>query len=103
MRGPKLKTHPHSQPPPEAAAPPSGLGSITAAWKDFISPPEKVEIKSTAVPPTDLADSAVVIPFRFPDSARPPPRLAAFALPSWVPEDLADRPRVSYFGLAAPP
>ena len=71
--------------------------TISAAWQQFISPaaerpPSPAPRRTAAVPAAALADGAVDVAFRCPD-APPPPRLAAFALPSWPTADAFDRPR----------
>eukprot|EP00966_Prymnesium_polylepis_P156126 3607325-Prymnesium_polylepis.1 len=73
--------------------------SIASAWNNFIAP-TPAPAAPLAVPAESLTDSAVRVRFRFPVGATPPPRLAAFALPSWVVPDLEDqRPRDSCFCL----
>ena len=72
--------------------------SISAAWQQFISPaaerpPSPAPRRKAAVPAAALADGAVDVAFRCPEDAPPPPRLAAFALPSWLTADAFDRPR----------
>eukprot|EP00965_Chrysotila_dentata_P053282 1768347-Pleurochrysis_carterae.AAC.3 len=71
--------------------------SVLRAWSEFISnnadatekaaARESKALPSTrphALPAALLRDDAVAVNYAFPASARPPPRLAAFALPSWV-------------------
>ena len=72
--------------------------TISAAWQAFISPaaerpPSPAPRRKAAVPAAALADGAVDVAFRCPENAPPPPRLAAFALPSWLTADAFDRPR----------
>ena len=72
--------------------------TISAAWQQFISPaaerpPSPAPRRKAAVPAAALADGAVDVAFRCPEDAPPPPRLAAFALPSWLTADAFDRPR----------
>ena len=86
-------------PPPSDDRPGAGaLLSITSAWNNFIAP-SPAPAAPLAVPAASLTDKAVRVAFRYPPTASPPPRLAAFALPSWVVPDVAERPRDSCFCL----
>ena len=90
-------------PPPEPAKEKTAAPmSIRGAWNSFINPDPPVRVVSppkkrqsadrATVPASATADAAISIPFRHPADAVPPPRLAAFALPSSVHPDLYDRP-----------
>ncbi|KAL1510542.1 hypothetical protein AB1Y20_006845 [Prymnesium parvum] len=75
------------------------LLSFASAWNNFISP-APVCAPPLAVPAASLADAAVRVSFHYPPLAAPPPRLAAFALPSWVPPQLLQQPRDVCFCLS---
>jgi hypothetical protein len=76
--------------------------SISAAWRAFVTPsaaprapPSKriCDRRTAALPATAFTDKEVHVRFRYPATADPPPRLAAFAFPESIDEELLDQPR----------
>ena len=75
--------------------------SISAAWRAFVTPsaaprapPSKriCDRRTAALPASAFTDKEVHVRFRYPATADPPPRLAAFAFPESIDEELLDQP-----------
>ena len=90
LRGPCVDSPPPTPRPLVATDDaPTATDSISSAWNAFISPPPAPSApqrapRRIAIGKEALADAAVGVSFSYPDDARPPPRLPAFALPSWI-------------------
>ena len=80
---------------------PTNFESISDAWNSFISPAPVVRTRCVSVPASAASDSALKIAFRFPEAAVAPPRLGAFAMPSWIDAEAADKPRDVSFALTS--
>ena len=94
LEGPtvELPSAPMDDPPPTASL---SEMSIRTAWNTFIgatpAPPAKRSFERVPVEASTFAQARTV--FGYPSSLPPPPRLAAFALPSYVHADMADQPQ----------
>ena len=111
-------------PQPSAVAPQSPKDPIRAAWQQLLTtgtiglPAPGTSVRATSVratsaqsraaaqcapsislPASALADKAIGYDFRFPEHASPPPRLGAFALPSWISAASVEGPRLVFFTL----
>ena len=80
---------------------PSNFESISDAWNSFISPAPATRGRCVSVPASVSSDSALKIAFRFPEDAAAPPRLGAFAMPSWIDAEATDKPRDVSFALTS--